>query len=104
MCSLSVLQGMSVYCSTLAECWDQDPEARLTASCVVERLATLREEDLGAGLRLEVGPGQEVVGDIYSEATDNNKATLPCSTSSSRPSHAPSLSCVTVQPWTQPRV
>lgn len=91
---------MSVFCSTLAECWDQDPEARLTASCVVERLATLREENPGACLRLEVGPGQEVVGDINSEATDNNKATLPC-LSFSCTSQAPPLSDVTVQPWTQ---
>lgn len=104
MCSLSVLQGMKVFCSTLAECWDQDPEARLTASCVVERLATLREEDLGAGLRLEVEPGQEVVGDINSEATDDNKATLPCSSSSSCPSQAPPLSCATVRSLTPPPV
>lgn len=100
MCSLSVLQGMRVFCSTLVECWDQDPEARLTASCVVERLATLQEEE--GGLSLEVGPGQEVVGDMNSEATDNNKATLPCSSSSSCTSQAPTLSGVTVQPWTKP--
>uniref|UniRef100_A0A3Q3JE97 Serine/threonine-protein kinase receptor n=1 Tax=Monopterus albus TaxID=43700 RepID=A0A3Q3JE97_MONAL len=30
-------QGMSVFCSTITECWDHDPEARLTTHCVVER-------------------------------------------------------------------
>ncbi|XP_042349999.1 TGF-beta receptor type-2-like [Plectropomus leopardus] len=39
-------QGMSVFCSTITECWDHDPEARLTAHCVVERFNALqREED-----------------------------------------------------------
>lgn len=67
---------MRVFCSTLAECWDQDPEARLTAPCVVERLVALQEEGPGAG------PGEEVGGDMDSETTDE-KATLPCSSSSS---------------------
>ncbi|XP_077435770.1 TGF-beta receptor type-2-like [Vanacampus margaritifer] len=31
-------RGMSVYCETVAECWDHDPEARLTAHCVLERM------------------------------------------------------------------
>lgn len=37
-------QGMKVFCSTVIECWDQDPEARLTAHCVVERLTALKQE------------------------------------------------------------
>lgn len=28
-------------CDTLEECWDHDAEARLTASCVIERIAQL---------------------------------------------------------------
>lgn len=35
---------MSVFCSTITECWDHDPEARLTAHCVVERLHSLQQE------------------------------------------------------------
>ncbi|CAL8241047.1 unnamed protein product [Merluccius merluccius] len=37
-------QGMGVLCSTIVECWDHDPEARLTAHCVVERFKVLEEE------------------------------------------------------------
>ncbi|XP_039674799.1 TGF-beta receptor type-2 [Perca fluviatilis] len=37
-------QGMSVFCSTVTECWDHDPEARLTAHCVVERYNVLQQE------------------------------------------------------------
>ncbi|XP_029967819.1 TGF-beta receptor type-2 [Salarias fasciatus] len=36
--------GMSVFCSTVTECWDHDPEARLTAHCVVERFNALEQE------------------------------------------------------------
>lgn len=50
------LQGLSIFCSTIIECWDHDPEARLTAHCVVERFTALQndEEELrheGNGLR-----------------------------------------------------
>lgn len=45
----SVLQGLSVLCSTITECWDHDPEARLTAHCVVERLTALEDEDGDGG-------------------------------------------------------
>ncbi|XP_028249959.1 TGF-beta receptor type-2-like [Parambassis ranga] len=53
-------QGMSVFCSTIVECWDHDPEARLTAHCVVERLNALQqgdkeEEEEGEGERGEEG-------------------------------------------------
>lgn len=29
---------MSVLCDTIEECWDHDTEARLSASCVMERV------------------------------------------------------------------
>lgn len=32
-----VFQGVNVLCEMIEECWDEDPEARLTASCVSER-------------------------------------------------------------------
>lgn len=38
------LQGLSIFCSTVTECWDHDPEARLTADCVVERLSALQNQ------------------------------------------------------------
>lgn len=36
---------MKLLCSTIVECWDHDPEARLTAQCVVERFNSMGEED-----------------------------------------------------------
>lgn len=42
-------QGLSVFCSTITECWDHDPEARLTADCVVERFTALQHEEDTAG-------------------------------------------------------
>ena len=35
------VQGMETVSHTLLECWDTDPEARLTASCVELRFADL---------------------------------------------------------------
>lgn len=37
-------QGVAVICATIMECWDHDPEARLTAHCVAERISELEEE------------------------------------------------------------
>lgn len=39
------LQGLSIFCSTIIECWDHDPEARLTAHCVVERIKALQDDE-----------------------------------------------------------
>lgn len=39
------LQGLGIFCSTIIECWDHDPEARLTAHCVVERFKALQDEE-----------------------------------------------------------
>lgn len=39
-------QGMQVLSATITECWDHDPEARLTAHCVLERLNTIAQEEL----------------------------------------------------------
>jgi len=35
--------GLSILCDTVEECWDHDAEARLSASCVVERLAMMKQ-------------------------------------------------------------
>ncbi|MEQ2183449.1 TGF-beta receptor type-2, partial [Goodea atripinnis] len=36
--------GILVICTTIRECWDHDPEARLTAHCVAERLSEIEDE------------------------------------------------------------
>lgn len=36
---------MNIFCSTITECWDHDPEARLTAHCVVERFSALEQAE-----------------------------------------------------------
>ncbi|XP_070767391.1 TGF-beta receptor type-2-like isoform X3 [Enoplosus armatus] len=37
-------QGVAVICATIMECWDHDPEARLTAHCVAERISEMDDE------------------------------------------------------------
>lgn len=39
------LQGMHFLCDTITECWDHDPEARLTAHCVAERFNLMAQMD-----------------------------------------------------------
>ena len=48
-CGPSPLQGIQTVCETLAECWDHDPEARLTAQCVAERFSELEHLDRLSG-------------------------------------------------------
>ncbi|XP_072268482.1 TGF-beta receptor type-2 isoform X2 [Pyxicephalus adspersus] len=38
-------QGIQLVCETISECWDHDPEARLTAQCVAERFIELEHLD-----------------------------------------------------------
>uniref|UniRef100_H3AP73 TGF-beta receptor type-2 n=1 Tax=Latimeria chalumnae TaxID=7897 RepID=H3AP73_LATCH len=38
-----VHQGMRFLCDTITECWDHDPEARLTAHCVAERFNLIEQ-------------------------------------------------------------
>ncbi|XP_043922596.1 TGF-beta receptor type-2 isoform X2 [Protopterus annectens] len=38
-------QGMQKVCEIISECWDHDPEARLTAQCVVERFLDMEQQD-----------------------------------------------------------
>ncbi|XP_026139470.1 TGF-beta receptor type-2 [Carassius auratus] len=37
-------QGVAAVCSTINECWDHDPEARLTAHCVAERFSEMDDD------------------------------------------------------------
>ncbi|XP_022253371.1 activin receptor type-2B-like isoform X2 [Limulus polyphemus] len=39
--------GIASLCSTIEECWDHDAEARLSASCVQERVSLLYKSDFG---------------------------------------------------------
>jgi len=41
----SPLQGIQMVCSSIDECWDHDPEARLTAQCVAERFSDMEYLD-----------------------------------------------------------
>ncbi|XP_044071780.1 TGF-beta receptor type-2 [Siniperca chuatsi] len=82
-------QGMSVFCSTITECWDHDPEARLTAHCVVERFSVLQQEE-------EEEPRPEADGEEDgdrekdSETPDNDR--VPSfSTAASSPSSSSSV-------------
>ncbi|XP_063308284.1 TGF-beta receptor type-2 [Pelobates fuscus] len=38
-------QGIQLVCETITECWDHDPEARLTAQCVAERFTEMEQLD-----------------------------------------------------------
>jgi len=40
--------GLAVLCETIEECWDHDAEARLSSSCVVERLQQMRLVSAGS--------------------------------------------------------
>ncbi|XP_062981098.1 TGF-beta receptor type-2 [Elgaria multicarinata webbii] len=42
-------QGIQKVCETLVECWDHDPEARLTAQCVAERFNDFEYQDSLSG-------------------------------------------------------
>ncbi|KAM9022951.1 TGF-beta receptor type-2 isoform 1-T2 [Guaruba guarouba] len=42
-------QGIQMVCETLIECWDHDPEARLTAQCVAERFSEFKYHDKLSG-------------------------------------------------------
>lgn len=91
-CCLIVLQGMSVFCSTITECWDHDPEARLTAHCVVERFNVLQqEEEEGGGGQEEEEEGQrreadgEEGGEREKDSETPSAAASPSSSSSLQP-------------------
>lgn len=58
--------GMSDLCETMEQCWDHEAEARLSASCVVERIKWARSKvpDSGVG-----SAASTVNGD-----TDNNSS------------------------------
>jgi len=50
--------ALSILCETIEECWDHDAEARLSSSCVVERLQHMKLCSSGQG---HLGPTQEYI-------------------------------------------
>ncbi|XP_041806989.1 TGF-beta receptor type-2 [Chelmon rostratus] len=90
-------QGMNVFCSTITECWDHDPEARLTAHCVVERFNALQqenEEEEGGQeeeeLRREADREEDREREKDSETPDNDQVPS-LSTAASSPSSSSSF-------------
>ncbi|KAM6954804.1 TGF-beta receptor type-2 isoform 1-T4 [Lycodopsis pacificus] len=77
-------QGMGVFCSTVTECWDHDPEARLTAHCVVERFNVLQQEQEE---EKEEEPMRDGDREKDSETPDNNQS--PSQSSSPPPLQTP---------------
>lgn len=39
MCVCVLFQGVRLVCEMIEDCWDEDPEARLTSLCVAERFS-----------------------------------------------------------------
>jgi len=52
--------GLSILCETIEECWDHDAEARLSSSCVVERLQHMKMCGASGG-QGNLGPTQEYI-------------------------------------------
>ena len=86
------VQGMDLLCATITECWDHDPEARLTAHCVVERFNTLDLEEVE---QVEAEPDNSCQQEP--PAPDPTPPSAPCPTHT--PPHTP-----TPPPHTHPRI
>ncbi|XP_058804679.1 activin receptor type-2A [Phymastichus coffea] len=55
--------GLLAFCDTMEECWDHDAEARLSASCVMERVASLsRSMVLNSSTLIRVDNTNETLG------------------------------------------
>lgn len=51
---LCFIQGLAAMCDTMEECWDHDAEARLSASCVMERvMLQMKYQQPALGWRIE---------------------------------------------------
>ena len=68
----SLLQGMASVVQTFDECWDQDAEARLTAQCVVERVAQFSSV---SGIVMENPPVVTMVIN-HTEASTSSKESI----------------------------
>ncbi|XP_022256722.1 activin receptor type-2A-like [Limulus polyphemus] len=67
--------GMAALCSTIEECWDHDAEARLSASCVQERITLLYKS-----VALDMGSEFLTTTDLKNPTTTSEKLpALACS-------------------------
>lgn len=48
--------GLNVLCDTMEECWDHDAEARLSASCVIERVSSQQPAAITAAFTPDTTP------------------------------------------------
>lgn len=56
--------GLNSICDTMEECWDHDAEARLSASCIVERIAQHTQQTQAAPKQLVVQSNEIFVNQI----------------------------------------
>ncbi|XP_019409479.1 PREDICTED: TGF-beta receptor type-2-like [Crocodylus porosus] len=70
-----VHQGMHFLCDTITECWDHDPEARLTAHCVAERFNLMAQMDCDDILNnnMDNEAGKTVCPSSEHQASDENR-------------------------------
>jgi len=72
---------MSLLCDTIEECWDHDAEARLSASCVVERVRDFQHRSFSNNIAdrlnaLNVDSGVGSAASTATDDTDNNSSSL----------------------------
>uniref|UniRef100_A0A667Y2B6 TGF-beta receptor type-2 n=1 Tax=Myripristis murdjan TaxID=586833 RepID=A0A667Y2B6_9TELE len=60
--------GIQMVCATIDECWDHDPEARLTAQCVAERFSDMEHLDKLSGR----SDSEEKIPEEISVVDENN--------------------------------
>ena len=84
--------GMSLLCDTIEECWDHDAEARLSASCVVERVRDFRSRTLLNTLTTDSGVGSTADSSTNGNDTSDNSSSLggPDDLNRPQPGHQPS--------------
>ncbi|XP_046701709.1 TGF-beta receptor type-2 isoform X2 [Silurus meridionalis] len=77
--SWTIHTGMQVLSATITECWDHDPEARLTAHCVLERFNSLAQEELETSAVFDPIPTSTVQQDspLPSNCTEHDGGTAP---------------------------
>ncbi|KAG7330972.1 hypothetical protein KOW79_004941 [Hemibagrus wyckioides] len=77
--SWTIHPGMQMLSATITECWDHDPEARLTAHCVLERFNTVAQEELESSTVFVSIPSSTEQQDspLPSNCTENDTGTSP---------------------------
>ncbi|XP_039268299.1 TGF-beta receptor type-2-like isoform X2 [Styela clava] len=68
--------GLAKYIDTMTECWDSEPEARLTASCVHERILGIRNEECIAEVPLSPKEVEALQKEVIGENEANEMTEL----------------------------